>query len=532
MRKLKNYKPTKFKAKDSYYDKEYADFAVAFIESLCHTKGPWAGKRFELMDWQEQIIRDLFGILKPNGYRQFNTAYIEIPKKNGKSELAAAVALLLTCGDGEQRAEVYGAAADRQQASIVFDVAADMVRMCPALNKRVKILASQKRLIYEPTNSFYQVLSAEAYSKHGFNVHGVVFDELHSQPNRKLYDVLTKGSGDARMQPLFFLITTAGTDTHSICYEVHQKAQDIIDGRKIDPTFYPVIFGADDNEDWTSPKVWKKCNPSLGETIGMDKVKTACESAKQNPSEENSFRQLRLNQWVKQSTRWMQMEKWDACDEVINLDTLIGRECYAGLDLSTTLDLTAFVLVFPPRNDTEKYIIVPYFWIPEENLLQRVRRDHVPYDVWKANGFIRTTEGNVVDYRRIEADIKDIASKYVVREIAYDRYNATQIILNLQDEGLTMIPFGQGFKDMSPPTKELYSLVLKEKIIHNNHPVLRWNFDNVCVETDSAENIKLSKKHSTERIDGAVAAVMALDRAVRNGGQQGSVYDRRGIIVF
>lgn len=257
MRKLKNYKPTKFKAKDSYYDKEYADFAVAFIESLCHTKGTWAGKRFELMDWQEQIIRDLFGILKPNGYRQFNTAYIEIPKKNGKSELAAAVALLLTCGDGEQRAEVYGAAADRQQASIVFDVAADMVRMCPALNKRVKILASQKRLIYEPTNSFYQVLSAEAYSKHGFNVHGVVFDELHSQPNRKLYDVLTKGSGDARMQPLFFLITTAGTDTHSICYEVHQKAQDIIDGRKIDPTFYPVIYGADDTEDWTSPKVWK-----------------------------------------------------------------------------------------------------------------------------------------------------------------------------------------------------------------------------------------------------------------------------------
>lgn len=313
MRKLKNYKPTKFKSKDSYYDKEYADFAVAFIESLCHTKGTWAGKRFELMDWQEQIIRDLFGILKPNGYRQFNTAYIEIPKKNGKSELAAAVALLLTCGDGEQRAEVYGAAADRQQASIVFDVAADMVRMCPALNKRVKILASQKRLIYEPTNSFYQVLSAEAYSKHGFNVHGVVFDELHSQPNRKLYDVLTKGSGDARMQPLFFLITTAGTDTHSICYEVHQKAQDIIDGRKIDPTFYPVIYGADDTEDWTSPKVWKKCNPSLGETIGMDKVKTACESAKQNPGEENSFRQLRLNQWVKQAVRWMPMDKWDKC---------------------------------------------------------------------------------------------------------------------------------------------------------------------------------------------------------------------------
>lgn len=390
-RKLKNYKPTKFKAKDSYYDKEYADFAVAFIESLCHTKGTWAGKRFELMDWQEQIIRDLFGILKPNGYRQFNTAYIEIPKKNGKSELAAAVALLLTCGDGEQRAEVYGAAADRQQASIVFDVAADMVRMCPALNKRVKILASQKRVIYEPTNSFYQVLSAEAYSKHGFNVHGVVFDELHSQPNRKLYDVLTKGSGDARMQPLFFLITTAGTDTHSICYEVHQKAQDIIDGRKIDPTFYPVIFGADDTEDWTSPKVWKKCNPSLGETIGMDKVKTACESAKQNPGEENSFRQLRLNQWVKQAVRWMPMDKWDKCAFAVNEEQLEGRVCYGGLDLSSTTDITAFVLVFPPLDEEDKYIILPYFWIPEDTLDLRVKRDHVPYDVWERQGYLQTT---------------------------------------------------------------------------------------------------------------------------------------------
>ena len=220
---MAKFKPTRFMAEDSKYNKSAADYAVNFIQCLSHTKGTWAGKKFELLEWQEQIIRDLFGILKPNGYRQFNTAYIEIPKKNGKSELAAAVALLLTCGDGEERAEVYGCAADRQQAAIVFDVAADMVRMCPALNKRVKILTSQKRIIYTPTNSFYQVLSAEAYSKHGFNIHGVVFDELHTQPNRKLFDVMTKGSGDARMQPFCFLITTAGTDTNSICYEQHQN---------------------------------------------------------------------------------------------------------------------------------------------------------------------------------------------------------------------------------------------------------------------------------------------------------------------
>ena len=313
IRKLKKYTPTQFKAKDSHYDKAAADYAVGFIECLCHTKGTWAGKPFELIDWQEQIIRDIFGTLKPNGYRQFTTAYVEIPKKMGKSELAAAVALLLTCGDGEERAEVYGCAADRQQASIVFEVAADMVRMCPALSRRVKILTATKRIVYTPTNSFYQVLSAEAYSKHGFNIHGVIFDELHTQPNRKLFDVMTKGSGDARMQPLYFLITTAGTDTKSICYETHQKAKDILAGRKVDPTFYPVIYGAEEDDDWTDPKVWKKANPSLGITVGIDKVKAACESAKQNPAEENSFRQLRLNQWVKQSVRWMPMDKWDKC---------------------------------------------------------------------------------------------------------------------------------------------------------------------------------------------------------------------------
>ena len=360
IRKLKKYKPTKFKAKNSVYDKDSADFAVKFIECLCHTKGKWAGQKFELIDWQEQIIRDLFGILKPNGYRQFNTAYVEIPKKMGKSELAAAIALLLCCGDGEQRAEVYGCAADRNQASIVFDVAADMVQLCPDLEKRVQIYKSNKKLVYLPTNSFYQVLSAEAYSKHGLNVHGVVFDELHAQPNRKLYDVMTKGSGDARMQPLYFLITTAGNNTESIGYEIHQKAKDILEGRKIDPTFYPVIYGAEESDDWTDPKVWKKANPSLGITVGIDKVRDACESAKQNPAEENSFRQLRLNQWVKQSVRWMPMDKWDKCAFAADPSQLEGRVCYGGLDLSSTTDITAFVLVFPPEDDDDKYIVLLY----------------------------------------------------------------------------------------------------------------------------------------------------------------------------
>ena len=533
IRKLKKYKPTKFKAKDSHYDKDAADYAVMFIESLCHTKGTWAGKPFELIDWQEQIIRDLFGILKPNGYRQFNTAYVEIPKKMGKSELAAAVALLLTCGDGEERAEVYGCAADRQQAAIVFDVAADMVRMCPALSRRVKILASQKRIIYKPTNSFYQVLSAEAYSKHGFNIHGVVFDELHTQPNRKLFDVMTKGSGDARMQPLYFLITTAGTDTHSICYETHQKAKDILEGRKIDPTFYPVIYGADESEDWTDPKVWKKANPSLGITVGIDKVRAACESARQNPGEENAFRQLRLNQWVKQAVRWMPMEKWDACAFAVNEDDLEGRVCYGGLDLSSTTDITAFVLVFPPTDEDDRYVVLPYFWIPEDSMDLRVRRDHVPYEVWERQGYLMTTEGNVIHYGYIEKFIERLGEKFNIREIAFDRWGAIQMVQNLEGMGFTVVPFGQGFKDMSPPTKELMKLVLEKRIAHGGHPVLRWMMDNIYIRTDPAGNIKADKERSTEKIDGAVATIMALDRAIRCGNvSTASVYDDRGILFI
>ena len=409
-----------------------------------------------------------------------------------------------------------------------------MVRMCPALSKRTKILTAQKRIIYTPTNSFYQVLSAEAYSKHGFNIHGVVMDELHTQPNRKLFDVMTKGSGDARMQPLYFLITTAGTDTNSICYEVHSKAKDIIEGRKHDPTFYPVIYGADTSDDWTDPKVWKKANPSLDKTIGMDKVVAACNSAKETPGEENAFRQLRLNQWVKQAVRWMPMDKWDACKFRVNAEDLHGRVCYAGLDLSSTTDITAFVLVFPPIDEDDKYSVLPFFWLPEETLPLRVRRDHVPYDVWERQGYLMTTEGNVVHYGFIENFIEELGKIYNIREIAFDRWGAVQMSQNLEGMGFTLVQFGQGYKDMSPPTKELMKLTLEKKIAHGGHPVLRWMMDNIFIKRDPAGNIKPDKEKSTEKIDGAVALIMALDRAIRCGlGDSGaSVYDEREMLIL
>ena len=513
-------------------DEKKAQHAANFINCLKHTKGQWRGVPFDLLPWQDKIVRDIFGTVKENGYRRYNTAYIEVPKKNGKSELAAAVAILMTCGDGEWGAEVYGCASDRQQASIVFDVAVDMVDQCPALRKRIKPVMSVKRLVYKPTNSFYQVLSAEAYTKHGLNVHAVVFDELHAQPNRDLYDVMTKGSGDARLQPLFFLITTAGTDRNSICYEVHQKAVDLLEGRKIDPTFYPVIYGIEDDADWGLEENWYRANPSLGHTIDIEKVRSAHQSAKENPAEENLFRQLRLNQWVKQSVRWMPMEKWDACDAPVDKDSLNGRACYGGLDLSSSTDITAFVLVFPPKTDDEKYAVLPFFWIPEESLKLRVRRDHVPYDVWQQQGYIRTTEGNVVHYGFIETFIEELNTRYQIKEIAFDRWGAVQMVQNLEGMGFTVVPFGQGYKDMSPPSKELMKLTLEKKLVHGGHPVLRWMMDNIFVRTDPAGNIKPDKEKSTERIDGAVALVMALDRAIRNGGGAGSVYDERGLLLI
>ena len=344
---------------------------------------------------------------------------------------------------------------------------------------------------------------------------------------------MTKGSGDARMQPLYFLITTAGTDTNSICFETHQKAKDILEGRKIDPTFYPVIYGAGEDEDWTDPKVWLKSNPSLGETIGMDKVKAACDSARQNPGEENSFRQLRLNQWVKQAVRWMPMEKWDACALPVDEEMLEGRVCYGGLDLSSTTDLTSFCLVFPPDSEEEPYYVLPYFWVPEETLALRVNRDHVPYDVWERQGYINTTEGNVVHYGYIEKFIEKLGERFNIRSISYDRWGATQMSQDLENMGFNVVPMGQGFASMSPPTKELMKLTLEKRIAHGGHPVLRWNMDNIFIRTDPAGNIKADKSKSTEKIDGAIAMIMALDRAIRCGNDTSeSVYDSRGLLVF
>lgn len=531
------YTPTSLMLPTSHYDKRRADFVVNFISMLKHTTGEWYGKPFHLMPWQEQIVRDIFGIVDENGFRQFRTAYVEIGKKNGKSELAAAIALYLLFADGEAGAEVYSCAADINQASIVFNTAKAMVEQCNDLNRISKLVPSTKRIIFPYTNSFYRVLSSETKSKQGFNVSGLIFDELFAQQTRELFDTMTKYTGDARRQPLYFLITTAGRNKTSICYEIHCKAKAVLDGSKIDPSFYPAVFGIEDGDHWEDEAIWQRVNPSIGVTIPFETVQAAYEQAKQNPAEEMHFRQFRLNEWCNADIRWMPMDKWDACGEAFCIEDFEGRDCYCGLDLSSTSDLTALVLVFPPRGGDIKYTILPFYWLPEDVIDLRTRRDHVPYEVWKKSGVFNTTEGNVVDYDYIVSFIAKLSERFRIREIAYDRYGAEKIRRDLEElgaeHGFVVFPFGQGFISMSPPSKDFYQFVMEGKIRHGRHPVLDWNMGNVIIDQDAAGNIKPNKKKSTEKIDGVVALVMALARATIGGGiDTGSIYDERGLLFI
>jgi len=501
---------------------------IFFERFLQHSKGEWVGQPFVLMDWQYEIIKSLFGWKRADGTRRYRTAYIEVPRKNGKSTLAAGLALYLLFADDEPGAEIYSAAADRDQAAIVFDEAKRMVEASAELSRRAEVY---KRTIYVPeTQSVYRVLSAEAYTKHGLNAHGVIFDELHAQPTRELWDVLNTSTG-ARRQPLVIAITTAGYDRESICWEVHRYAEQVRDGVIEDDTFLPIIYAAGEDEDWLDEKVWRKANPSLGVTLKLEYLRNEARRAELTPAYQNTFRRLHLNQWTQQESRWLPLKAWNGCEQQVNLRLLEGAECYGGLDLASSSDIASFVLCFPSEiGEEERYIWLPHFWIPEEAMVERARRDRVPYDAWVRDGLITATEGNVIDYSFIIRDIEHLGERFDIREIAFDRWGAFQVSQALEAAGFTMVGFGQGFASMAGPTKELLRLVLDRRLVHDGHPVLRWMADNMVVSTDAAGNVKPNKSKSREKIDGIVAGIMALDRAMRHRNANAhSVYDERGI---
>lgn len=486
--------------------------AVRFFERLLvHPKGPLAGQAFRLEPWQRQIITEIFGTRNARtGLRRYRRAYLELPRGNGKTTLVAGIALFLLLADNEPGAEIFGAAADRDQARLAFDVARAMVEESPYLRKMVRVF--RHSLVVESTRSVYRVLSAEAYSKHGLNPHGIIFDELHAQPERELYDVLNTAMGKRR-QPLMVMITTAGYDQNSICWQQHEYARQVAEGIIDDPTYYPAIWAAPMDADWTAPETWRIANPNWGVSVQPEFLAQECEVAKMTPAYQNTFRRLYLNQWVQQESRWIDMAAWDGCGAA--LSDLSGRRCYGGLDLASTTDIAALVLAFAPEREGEPVYLLPFFWIPEDNAIERERRDRAPYLTWARQGYIEMTPGNVIDYAYIRRRINDLAEEYSIQEIAYDPWNATQLSLQLQDDGIQMIAMRQGFASLSAPSKELLRLVMSRGVAHGGHPVLRWMADNVTVKSDPAGNIKPDKARSTNRIDGIVAAIMALDRSLR-----------------
>jgi len=507
---------------------EDANHATTFFETyLRHSKGEWAGRLFSLSPWQRDLVREIFGWRRiSDRSRRYRTVYIEVPRKNGKSTFAAGLALYLATADDEPGAEVYSAAADRDQASIVFREAAEMVRQCDELRELCEV--QTKAIVIAETTSVYRVLSADAHTKHGLNAHGIVFDELHAQPNRDLWDVLTTSVG-ARRNPLAVAITTAGFDRNSICYEMHEYAAKVRDGVIDDPSFLPVIFAADEGDDWTSPATWRKANPNLGVSVSEEYLANECRKAKELPGYENTFKRLHLNLWTEQETRWIPVETWDSNDlPVAEEHELRGRRCYVGLDLATTTDIAAAVRVFPRDDGT--FDVLPTFFVPAENAEKRARRDRVPYPVWIREGKIVATPGNVIDYERIKAEILRWSRLYDLREIAFDPWSATQIALQLDAEGAKTVEVRQGYATLSEPSKAFEKFVLARKIRHGGNPVLRWMVSNVAIEIDAAGNIKPSKKRSRERIDGVVACVMALARSTVPEETGRSIYRSRGLV--
>ncbi len=518
-----------------WYSEGAANHAVEFIETFCeHLKSPWAGLPFLLEPWQSAIIRTLFGWKRENGTRRYRTVYIEIPRKNGKSMLAAAIALYLLIADGEQGGEVYSAASTREQASIIHRMAGGMVHRSSHLSARCNVVNSTRRITCPATDSFYRAVPAEAATLMGENPSGVVFDEVHVQKNRELWDAFQTAIG-SRSQPLTAALTTAGHDRNSICWEQHNYAEKVRDGITNDPSFLPILYFAELDKDWTDPKVWAKANPNLGVSVFLEHLEEQCQVAIETPGKENSFRQLHLNQWTEQEKRWLSMERWDAChdsDEPVPFaaveERLAGRGCFAGLDLASTTDVAALVLAFP--EDDGGISLLPYFYIPADRARQREKRDRVPYTVWARQGFLTMTDGATIDYDVIRRDINELHKRFNIREIAADRWNATQIINQLGQDGFEVVAFGQGYKDMTSPSKELERLVVEGKLRHFGNPVLRWMASNVSADMDAAGNVKPSKKASTEKIDGIVAAIMAIGRILVDEPEQQSMYEARALL--
>ena len=509
-----------------YFDKEAASKAIGFIETFCtHTKGELAGKPLLLEDWQKKIIGDLFGWKQENGLRKYRTALIQLPRKNGKTTLAASIICYVLFSCKERGNELYAAAGDRGQANILFSIVSKMVLQNKELSSRAKVFRNS--ITNESKGNFFQAISSDSKTKHGYSAGCVIMDELHVQTTRDLYDTLLTSTG-ARSEPLFISITTAGYNRNSIAWEVYDYAKKIKDGIIQDESFYSSIYEADLEDDITDEEVWKKANPNYGISLRKEYMKRESQRAVDVPSYQNTYKRLLLNMWTDSQTAWIGAKEWELCQGDIDLKELKNKECWAGLDLASTRDISALVLLF---KEDEKFIVVPYFFIPEDNAKKRSERDKVDYITWHNQNHLTFTNGDVADYNFIKEKIMELGNEFRIQSICYDRWNASQLVIDLTNEGVPMEPFGQGFQSMAAPSKQLESLILSKQILHNGNPVLKWMISNTVMEEDAAGNIKPSKKKSSEKIDGVVSLIMSLGSYMTEG-DVSSVYNDRGLLIL
>lgn len=520
-----------------WYDETLGSHAVEFLRRYCRIlKGKYAGQRFDPIDWQEfDFIRPLFGWQMysdehDRNVRRFIDGALWIPKKQGKSLILSGLGTYLLIGDNEMGAEVYAAAGDRQQARIVHDGSANMVRRSPELTNRLTVIDSRNTILHKPTGSVYRALSADASLQEGLNASAIIFDELHVQKNRVLWDTLA-GAGAARVQPLRFSISTAGIyDTTSIGWEQWEIARQVQEGTFDNIRFFALRYYADKDDDWRTPETWRRANPSIGIAVTESFYDNEAKLAQNSPPKQNAFRRYYLNQWVQAAESHIDADLWRACGRPVDLKALDGKPCYCGLDLSSIGDLSAFALVFLPDADDPRVRVLVRQWMPQDNVAERVKKDDIPYNLWIRDGWVQTTPGNRIDYDFIFESIMADAKRYKILEIAYDPWRATEIVQRLQGEGLELVEFRQSFQNYTPALEKLTELLGKHLLAHNNNPTLAWEAGNLMVRMDANNNMAPDKKRSKEKIDGMVAMLEGLGLLVARDQNTGSVYDTRGLV--
>lgn len=509
------------------FDEAAADRALEFFGFLKHSKGEWAGRPFALEPWQRFITGSLFGWVNPDGLRRFRTAYIEVPRKNGKTQLLAGLGLYLAFFDGEGGAEAYCAATKRDQAKICWEESRRMVLSSPPLKRQITALVGN--LHDTRTNSKFMPLGADGDTMDGLNIHAAIVDELHAHKTRAIVDVLETATA-ARRQPLILYITTAGTNRTSVCYERHEYSTRVLSGTAIDETMFGYIAACDPDLEWHDEKAWAQANPNLHVSVKIDDLRRKAERAKQLPTELNAFKRLHLNIWTQQLDLWIDLDLWDAnSDRPVIEAELIGRSGYGGLDLSATRDITAWVMGFPRPDDPETIDIVARFWCPEVWAHSPENRYADQYQAWARDGHLTLTEGGAIDYAFVKARVLADASRFRIEEVGFDRlFQGAQASMELASEGMNMFPVGQGFYGMAAPMKEFERRLLNKKLNHGGNPVLRFMAESFAVAQDPSGNLKPDKNSSQAKIDGIVALLMALERLMRADTAE-SVYESHGV---